>query len=69
MKKTLSIVIESGEKTCASSVGEFCRFIGSIKFGQIPVCILFPSGKDSFTVLDTKDGWTQRCKDCIESEE
>jgi hypothetical protein len=69
MKKTLKIDIECGEKTCASEPGKFCEFFGSMKFGQVPVCRLFPSIDDNpYTILEDKDGWTQRCTRCLDSE-
>jgi hypothetical protein len=71
MKQTLKVDIECGEKTCASEAGKFCEFFGSIKFGQVPVCTLFPSGEENryspHTILVEKDGWTQRCTKCLDS--
>lgn len=72
MKKTLKIDIECGEKTCASAPLKLCEFFGSMEFGQVPVCLLFLSGEDnkfsSHTVLEEKDGWTQRCSRCLDSQ-
>jgi hypothetical protein len=64
MKKNLKIEIECGETTCAVSPGNFCRFFGTIKFGQIFVCRLFPSEKD-YTLLKETTGWVQRCTACL----
>ena len=68
MRMNLTIEIECGENTCASKPGQFCKYMGSVKFGQVPVCCLFPSEKEtSWTLLEEKDGWVQRCKPCIDS--
>lgn len=73
--KTLRIDIECGEKTCASTPVEFCQFFGARKLGTIPVCLLFPNPyhgyKDphSATPLEELDGWTLRCRACLEAEE
>lgn len=64
LAKTLRIKIVAGEHTCASKSGEFCKFFGTTRFGTLPVCWLFPSPTDGFTVLEEKDGWTQRCAAC-----
>ena len=63
----LTIDIECGVDTCASKKGKFCKFFGSRKFGQIPVCTLFPSDISTFTKLEEKEGWTQRCGACKEA--
>lgn len=65
MKKTLSIEIECGELTCASEPGKFCPFVGSVKMGTKTVCRLFPSEDKSYTVLEDKDGWVQKCPACL----
>lgn len=62
---TISIEIECGETTCASKPGEFCKFFGTMRFGTIPLCRLFPSEGDSMTELKMVDGWVRRCDDCI----
>jgi hypothetical protein len=54
------ILIEHGEETCAVSPGKFCRFLGSKKFGTVPVCMLYD--KELFEV----DGWVDRCHECME---
>jgi hypothetical protein len=68
MTKTLNIKINSGVETCATKVGEFCEFMGSTHFGTRFVCCLFPTEKESHTVLKEKDGWIQRAKVCLEAE-
>lgn len=75
MERTLKISVDCGEKTCASEPGNFCRFMGSVKFGQVPVCTLFPDVKkgETYTILgNTKEddtGWVLRCQSCMALEE
>ena len=57
------IKFRSGEKTCASEAGKFCRFIGSRNFGQWPVCMLF--GVRLFSDGEGGMGWIQRCSECM----
>lgn len=72
MKVSLQIEIDCGVETCARARGEFCRFFGTRKFGQVPICTLFPAigcdGVVNHTDLDEDDGWTLRCPECINSE-
>ena len=70
MKKILNIEIDCGDKTCASKVGKFCKFVGHKKFGQISLCILFPDSKtdEIYTILEDEDGWIQRCQACLDIE-
>ena len=70
----LQISIDSGDQTCASAPGKFCQFFGSIKFGQIPVCRLFPDQEsngtqESYTILEdnTNSGWTKKCQACLDA--
>jgi len=63
--KILQIPINCGKSTCAKSPGNFCQFFGTIKFGTIPACRLFPTNENSYTKLEEKDGWTQRCNECL----
>jgi len=77
MKLQVSFDIECGETTCASEPGKFCKFLGTIHFGCTPVCTLFnPTdhqmcrGED-ILILSTRaegerDGWVQRCPECME---
>lgn len=55
-----TITFEHGEKTCAIKSGVFCRWQGAMGFGTKPVCVLF-----SNEPLYEKDGWIQRCAQCI----
>jgi hypothetical protein len=70
MKKILKIEIECGEKTCAIEPKKFCHYFGTVKFGSIPTCCLFPSkDKDRpWTDLKEVDGWAMRCADCLKAE-
>ena len=64
---TALIQINCGETTCASEPGKFCNFFGTMRFGTSPLCRLFPSENDAYTPLTEKDGWVQRCEQCISS--
>lgn len=66
--RVVQIEINCGEKTCASQPGEFCKYLGTTRFGTIYVCILFPSEAGAYTVLEDADGWLQRCPACLEAE-
>lgn len=55
--------IECGEKTCASEPGKFCSQMSSKKYGTIPWCSFFD------VELFEKDGWIQRCEDCMNKAE
>ena len=66
MKRTLELTIDCGDTTCASEPGKFCRFFGTRRMGTEFVCRLFPTTEDSFTPLEDKDGWVQRCEACLE---
>ena len=52
---------ECGETTCAVKLGQFCRFFGAKRFGQQPWCKWFD------VELHDKEGWVQRCPDCLKS--
>lgn len=69
-KRSLTIVIEAGETTCAREPGKWCRFVGSKAFGTRPLCMLFPpeDGLGAASPLEDKDGWLQRLPQCIEAE-
>ena len=54
------IMIEHGEKTCASEPGKFCKFLGHKSFGVVPVCMLFNT-----ETLYEEDGWTLRSNTCL----
>lgn len=66
--KILAISAPCGEFTCASEPGKFCHNKGSIKYGQIGICRLFPSTDEAYTVLEEKDGWLLRCDACLIAE-
>lgn len=56
-----TIKFEHGAKTCASEPGVFCKWQGTMGFGMRNVCMLFDQA-----FLLAKDGWLQRCEQCIE---
>ena len=60
MKHTMTF--ESGELTCAIVPGEFCRFLWTKKFGQLPWCHLF-----EVALADAGEpaGWVKRCEKCL----
>lgn len=68
MQKVIKIEIECGERTCASEPGVWCKMIGTKIYGSRWVCTLFQD-KDgrTFTELEDKDGWIQRCPACLEA--
>lgn len=66
-KVVIKLEIECGETTCASEPGKFCRFVGAMRFGTIPICLLFPDRESPHTRLEDKDGWLQRCPQCMEN--
>jgi hypothetical protein len=57
-----TITFEHGENTCAVSPGVFCRWQGALGWGTRPVCMLFNNEP-----LNDKDGWLQRCKQCVDT--
>jgi len=67
MKRKLTIEIDCGDTTCARASGEFCQHFGGIRFGTVPVCMLFPSDS-AYTVLDASGDWTLRCQACLDAE-
>jgi len=72
MTKTLTVKIKCGEKTCASKPGKFCSYVGTAGLKAIPVCRLFPTADNSYTVLKTTGGdplgWLLRCPECLKAE-
>ena len=66
MTKQLTITIECGENTCASSPGRFCLYIQAEATGHNPSCYLF--GKQLRDENGGMLGWLQRCKECKEAE-
>jgi hypothetical protein len=70
-KRKLVIGIECGEKTCASKVGEFCKFLCTTRMGTIHYCgIWFDQDRKGMPLpLEAKDGWLQRRDECLAAEE
>jgi hypothetical protein len=66
-KNTIKLHIQCGEKTCAYESGKFCHYFGTIHFGQIAVCRLFPTEHNTFTDLKEENGWTLRCDECLKA--
>lgn len=62
MTFTISVQIECGEKTCASSSGVFCKYFGYKGLGTMPHCLFFD------TRLYEEHGWIQRADLCLENE-
>ena len=58
-----TIQFEHGDKTCAVRKGVFCRWQGAMKFGTVPVCMLF---KNEPLNEDKPHGWLMRCKQCVD---
>jgi len=69
MKRNILFKITSGDKTCSSSYKKFCKYVSTIKMGKIWVCRLFPSDKNSYTILEDKNGYLQRCPECKNNEQ
>ncbi len=73
MKFTVKLEIECGETTCASEPGMFCKYVGAVKFGTVPVCMLFPFDRGGhYTFLrevtdEPRKGWLKRCTACMEA--
>ena len=67
----LTLDINCGDTTCASSPGKFCRFLLTQKFGQVPVCQFFSRdiGRGKLEPLPNSRedglGWTLRHPDCL----
>jgi hypothetical protein len=61
--KNLVISIECGEKTCAKEKGKFCCNVRTFRIGSFKYCGIWP-GSD----LEEKDGWLQRCPECLKAE-
>lgn len=65
MNRQLQVSVDCGSATCARHPGAFCRFLGFIDFGTVPVCRLFPSGERSYSYLMEVDGWLSRLDACL----
>lgn len=72
MKRALTIVIDSGEKTCATEPGKFCQRLLLTRFGTEWVCGLFRDSNGNHVKLTDTNGdgtcWLLRCRECLESE-
>lgn len=67
MKRRLAIVIDAGEKTCASKPGKFCPNLRTMKFGLRWVCALF-GNKEVRDENGDQKGWLQRLPECLAAE-
>ena len=73
MKYSLNILIEAGEKTCASEPGKFCRFVGTWRMGSVAVCMLFPEPNPGYkesgmtALKESEKGWLLRCQACLDA--
>lgn len=65
---TITIELQCGKNTCASEPGKFCQFLGTVRFGTIDVCRLFPDEDTAWTRLHHVNGWLHRCHACILAE-
>lgn len=65
VKRRLELVIESGDETCASKPGEFCRFVRTTHLGTRWVCSVFGNKELSETV---PNGWLARLPECKSAE-
>ena len=68
MNKHLNIEINCGDKTCASSPGNFCRFYGTMRMGTTPICLLFSTDDSNVVPLKEDGGWLMRCEQCLNAE-
>lgn len=71
MKLKLEVLIEAGEKTCASAPRKFCQYVGVKTFGTKHVCMLFRDdfGNAAELTEDKPGGWLQRHVKCLDSQE
>lgn len=67
-KRTLNVVIDCGELTCAREPGEFCDQARTTHFGTRWVCGLFDHAELSDLEDGPKKGWLGRCKQCLAAE-
>lgn len=67
MKVVFHIPIICGETTCGTGSGMFCEYVGTRRLGTEWICRLFPTEEDSYTQLEDKESWLQRCKMCLET--
>ncbi len=64
--RQLTLLIDCGEKTCASEPGKFCQFAQSNLTGFNVTCRLF--GVRLHDDQGAMLGWIQRCNECLEAE-
>lgn len=68
--KKLAIVVNCGDTTCASSKGVFCHRLNKTRMGLgYYACSLFINSEGFQIRLHDKDGWIQRCPECLASSE
>lgn len=69
--RKITLEIDCDDERCLPP-GSRCAYFGAVKFGQVPVCTLFPSDEGSYTELhNTKadgTGFTLRCQECKDHE-
>lgn len=64
---SITIKLNCGPLTCASEPGKFCQYLGTVRFGTIDICRLFPDEDAAYTKLHQFDGWLHRCPACLEA--
>ena len=70
--KTLNLQIDCGETTCVNlQTKGRCQFLGSVRFGSTPVCLLFRDwsqiGYSEKALKENKDGCLLRCSECLKT--
>lgn len=65
--KTYTVNVNCGTQTCATEPGQFCDHLGVTNFGVRAVCKLFQTTCGQDVVLKDKDGWLQRCQQCLDN--
>ena len=62
--KTVTVVIEAGEKTCYAKPGEPCPWVRVSHYGTIWECGIFNVRLKDETGDPRGAGWLQRCETC-----
>lgn len=62
------MIIDSGEKTCASSPGAFCQYLKAAGLSQHYFCDLFPGELRDENGVHSGPGWLQRHPECLRAE-
>jgi len=62
---THTLTFVSGETTCASEPGKFCKFLYTKNFGTSAVCHLFDDNPLFEHTFGEKKGWIARCHQCM----